>query len=46
MIPVFYETLLRELPDRELRVERIVRGVAWTAAVLSWRVGSDPLIAP
>ena len=35
MIPVFYETLLRELPDRELRVERIVRGVAWTAAVLS-----------
>jgi uncharacterized protein (DUF4213/DUF364 family) len=35
VIPVFYETLLRELPDRELRVDRIVRGVAWTAAVLS-----------
>ena len=35
MIPVFYDTLLRQLPDRELRVERIVRGVAWTAAVLS-----------
>ena len=31
----FYDTLLGQLPDRELRVERIVRGVAWTAAVLS-----------
>lgn len=35
VIPAFYETLLRCLPDRELRVEKIVRGVAWTAAVLS-----------
>lgn len=35
MQTAFYDTLLRELPDRELRVERIVRGVAWTAAVLS-----------
>ena len=35
VIPAFYETLLRQLPDRELRVERIVRGLAWTAAVLS-----------
>ncbi len=35
MIPAFYEILLRELPAGELRVERIVRGVAWTAAVLS-----------
>lgn len=35
MIPAFYETLLRELPDGDARVERIVRGVAWTAAVLS-----------
>lgn len=35
MIPAFYDILLRELPAGELRVERIVRGVAWTAAVLS-----------
>ena len=34
MIPAFYELLLRELPDREVRVARIVRGVSWTAAVL------------
>ena len=34
MIPAFYEILLREQPDKDLRVERIVRGIAWTAAVL------------
>ena len=31
----FYELLFAHLPDGELRVERIVRGVSWTAAVLS-----------
>ena len=35
MIPAFYDILLRELPGEGLRVERVVRGVAWTAAVLS-----------
>ncbi len=35
MIPAFYDNLLRELPGEGLRVERVVRGVAWTAAVLS-----------
>lgn len=35
MIPAFYEMLLQEQPGKGLRVERIVRGVAWTAAVLS-----------
>ncbi len=35
MIPAYYEILLREQPSQDLRVERIVRGVAWTAAVLS-----------
>ena len=34
MIPAFYDILLRNLPDGALRVARIVRGVAWTAAVL------------
>lgn len=34
MIPEFYDILLRSLPDGGLRVARIVRGVAWTAAVL------------
>jgi uncharacterized protein (DUF4213/DUF364 family) len=34
VIPAFYEILLRELPDAGLRVARIVRGVAWTSAVL------------
>ncbi len=34
MIPAFYDILLREQPDKDLRVERIVRGVSWTAALL------------
>ena len=34
MIPAFYEILLQEQPDKDLRVDRIVHGVAWTAAVL------------
>ncbi len=34
MIPAYYEILLEEQPDKDLRVERIVHGVAWTAAVL------------
>ena len=40
MIPAIYEILLRELPDKEQKVARVVRGVAWTAAVLeNGRVG-------
>ena len=35
MIPAFYEILLRRLPAEELTVDRIVRGVSWTAALLS-----------
>ncbi len=32
---IYYDTLLRHLPAGEKRVERIVHGVSWTAAVLS-----------
>ena len=34
MIPALYEILLQKLPEKHLKVTRIVRGVAWTAAVL------------
>ena len=32
---IYYDTLLKNLPAEGKRVERIVRGVSWTAAVLS-----------
>lgn len=35
MLNIYYETLLKNLPAEDRRVEQIVRGVSWTAAVLS-----------
>ena len=32
---IYYDTLLKNLPAEGKRVERVVRGVSWTAAVLS-----------
>ena len=32
---IYYDTLLKNLPAGDKRVERIVRGVSWTAALLS-----------
>jgi uncharacterized protein (DUF4213/DUF364 family) len=35
VIPAYYDILLRRLPGEGLFVKRIVRGVSWTAALLS-----------
>ena len=35
LLNIYYETLLKNLPAGDKRVERIVRGVSWTAALLS-----------
>ena len=35
MLPNYYDILLRHLPTPELRVEALVHGISWTAAVLS-----------